>query len=249
MLILLQERSPLSKRKTHEEYLLELKVKDISYIPIEEYKTAIKLIDHKCNNGHIWKVSPNKILSGRGCPECHNTKTGIRCKKTTEQYYAELPEQITCLENYDGAHKPIKHKCNQGHEWLGRPTNILSGQGCPKCSAKFSDSVPGNLYYLHITDNNSNISYYKIGVTKQTLKLRFKRDSNKKFKVLLWKPFDKARDAYAEEQNILKEFEEYRVTDLSFLKSNGGTELFTWDILQLDNDTEAQLEEQLITNQ
>lgn len=222
----------LSRRKTHTEYVLELESKNIPYVPVEQYETAIKLINHKCNHGHVWKVSPNKILQGRGCPKCIGLKTSIRCKKSTEEYILQLPINITCLQEYKGAHIPITHKCQYGHEWLGRPTNILNGQGCPKCHSKFSDNIPASLYYLYITDKN-NISYYKIGVTKQTLSLRFKRDLDKSFKVLLWKSFDKASDAYAEEQRLLKELINKRVTDIDFLKSGGGTELFKEDVLQL----------------
>lgn len=149
----------LSRRKTHTEYVLELESKNIPYVPVEQYETAIKLINHKCNHGHVWKVSPNKILQGRGCPKCIGLKTSIRCKKSTEEYILQLPINITCLQEYKGAHIPITHKC--------------------------------------------------------------------------WKSFDKASDAYAEEQRLLKELINKRVTDIDFLKSGGGTELFKEDVLQL----------------
>ena len=58
-------------------------------------------------------------------------------KKSNEEFIKELKEkkiEYKPLEKYDGASKKILFKCNQcGNIWGAKPTNILSGKGCPKC--------------------------------------------------------------------------------------------------------------------
>lgn len=61
-------------KKSHDEYLNELHQLNISIKPIEKYKGANEKILHQCENSHAWMVSPNKILHGRGCPECSESK-------------------------------------------------------------------------------------------------------------------------------------------------------------------------------
>ena len=58
-------------------------------------------------------------------------------KKSNEEFIKELKEkkiEYKPLEKYDGASKKILFQCNQcGNIWGAKPTNILSGRGCPKC--------------------------------------------------------------------------------------------------------------------
>lgn len=63
------------------------------------------------------------------------------CKKKSNKYFLnELKEKginYTPLEEYDGASKKILFRCNEcGNTWEAKPTNILSGKGCPKCRDK-----------------------------------------------------------------------------------------------------------------
>lgn len=58
------------QKKTHEEYLNELFLKEINYIPLEIYKGSLIPIIHTCINDHLWSVSPNNVLKRRQCPEC-----------------------------------------------------------------------------------------------------------------------------------------------------------------------------------
>lgn len=61
-----------NRRKTDDEYNLQLLEREIDYWPIEPYILDNIKIDHECINGHIWKVAPNDILKGKGCPQCCN---------------------------------------------------------------------------------------------------------------------------------------------------------------------------------
>ena len=69
-------KEPVIRRtKSSETYEQVIFEKDISYVPLEEYINARTPIEHECINGHIWKVSPNKILSkAANCPKCSALK-------------------------------------------------------------------------------------------------------------------------------------------------------------------------------
>lgn len=58
--------------------------------------------------------------------------------KTHEKYVEELIEKnpdVEVIGIYCGAHIKIPHRCKKcGNVWDAKPSNILSGRGCPSCS-------------------------------------------------------------------------------------------------------------------
>lgn len=138
------------------------------------------------------------------------------------------------LEEYIDSRTPIMHACTEGHEWKARPSNILSGSGCPSCANYgFDTTKPALLYYIKIMDGYK--SYYKIGITNRTIVDRFESDKDKDIKVLLEEYYSSGIEARNREQSILNEFKYKRVCVPKLLKSGGNTELFEEDILNLDN--------------
>jgi predicted nucleic acid-binding Zn-ribbon protein len=221
---------------THEEYLEKLRVLNIPFVPIEEYKNSKTKILHRCTKGHTWSVLPANIIRGYGCPECSGKK-----RKTTEEYKNSLVKKgikFQVLEPYMTAHTKILHKCLEGHEWKAKPNDILNGRGCPGCAkTSFKYDKPAILYYLKINTNGSPL--YKIGVTNRELTKRFPKEDYEKVTVLLEKKFSSGTEAYNQEQGILKEFHDSRINQPGLLKYNGNTELFTEDVLQLDKEAEG----------
>lgn len=67
--------------KSHERYLYELNVSDISIKPLEQYRGAHTKILHQCENNHKWLVTPGHILHDRGCPICKESKGEKRIRK------------------------------------------------------------------------------------------------------------------------------------------------------------------------
>ena len=119
------------------------------YIFLEEYlnDTTKILCQHKC--GYQWKIKPSHFLQGHGCP---------RCKKVEKYSQKEFEEKVRLLTNgeikvkgeYVNARTPIlfEHlECK--NEWKARPTNILSGKGCPKCK-----SSRGEKKIMQFLENN-----------------------------------------------------------------------------------------------
>lgn len=77
-------------------------------------------------------------------------------------------------------------------------------------------------------------SYYKVGITNNSVKKRFAAETDKEIKILAEIPFINGKDAYDLEQEIFKEFQNERVKIPGFLKQ-GNTELFMTDILQMES--------------
>lgn len=62
-------------QKTHAEYVEQVNaVHGDSVSVIGEYQTSKIKIEHECIKGHRWKVIPNDILRGVGCPQCSSSK-------------------------------------------------------------------------------------------------------------------------------------------------------------------------------
>lgn len=65
------------RKKTHEEYVEELRTINSNIKPIEQYINTERSIKHKCMiDGHIWSVRPQDLLRGCGCPVCAGKTIG-----------------------------------------------------------------------------------------------------------------------------------------------------------------------------
>jgi uncharacterized C2H2 Zn-finger protein len=126
-----------NKTKTNEEYLKELKTKNIQYIPLEKYKGALYHITHKCAVCNFeWSVVPSFILSGGGCPKCAGEH------RTTEEYQELINKRyvgeskILVIGEYIDYKTKILHKCAVcNFEWKSSPASVLNNRtSCINCS-------------------------------------------------------------------------------------------------------------------
>lgn len=70
------------KKKTHEEYVAEMKSINPDIDVLECYINALTPILHKCLiDGHEWEITPHDVLQGKGCPIC-NCSLGERKVKS-----------------------------------------------------------------------------------------------------------------------------------------------------------------------
>lgn len=129
----------LSKKMTHEEFLIKLNsLYNNEYSPIDKYETSLKKIKIKhniCNN--IYEVTPNHILSGRKCPYCSKTNNSIY--KNTEWFKSKIFEltndEYTLLSEYKKSKEKVKFKHNNCNNFFEmRPEDFLRGQRCPECA-------------------------------------------------------------------------------------------------------------------
>lgn len=129
---------PVCKRtdetKSTNKYINDLLTINNNITSIATYINATTKILHQCDKcNHIWKVSPNSVLRGNGCPKCST----IKRSKTLEQYNNELKNKSTnikCLEPYIGYNIKILHVCKTcNHSWRTTPSHTLRDGGCPNC--------------------------------------------------------------------------------------------------------------------
>ena len=122
------------KRKTHEEFINEMKTINPSLIVIGTYANCSTKIEVKCLKcNHVWKAVPNSLIQGHGCPACANNQ-----KKTHQRFVSEMQAYnpyIEILGEYKTATTPLKVKCAIcGNEWLSKPNRLLNGAQCQNCT-------------------------------------------------------------------------------------------------------------------
>lgn len=131
--------APAWNRKTNEQFLEELKEKNIKYIPLEKYRTVndkIKFMCPKC--GGVWEAKPGNILSGKGCVYCKRQMLKKINQKTHKQFLEEVAEKnpnIEILGVYQEDRIPIMVACKKhgNRAFLQTPSVTLRGCGCDIC--------------------------------------------------------------------------------------------------------------------
>lgn len=165
----------MSKRKTHEEFILEIQNLNPNYTIIGQYINNKTKIRCKCNMcEYEWDATPNNLLKGQGCIICSNKKSGDKRRKTNEQFLLELgriTNTITPLEPYKGALEKIWVQCSEcGNKWHVEPHSLLQGKGCNVCGSvrggikhrKTHDQFVSELYekYPNLVVNSQYITMY-----------------------------------------------------------------------------------------
>ena len=100
----------MPKRKTHEQFIEELRKVDETIIVLGNYKNAATPVLCKCKRcGYEWPGIPNNLLRGEGCMDCAG-----HLKKTTERFIEEMAEVdpgIEILGEYVNTHTKIAWRC------------------------------------------------------------------------------------------------------------------------------------------
>lgn len=125
--------------KTHEQYVKEVADINPDIIVVGKYIDARTPIEYFCKkHGVLWNSYPDNVLRGIGCKECGNEKARDKNIKSHDQYVDDLyvtNSDIEVIGEYKGAHTAILHRCRiDGYVWLSKPINTLSGKGCPQCN-------------------------------------------------------------------------------------------------------------------
>lgn len=139
------------RKKTHEEYVAELTIKNPTIEVVGTYIDAKTKIKHHCLLHDVyWDMQPSNALQGQGCEMCRREKINKFHQKTTEQYVEELRRVnplIIAKESYIDAKTPILHKCLIHEvEWKIAPSGALQGHGCCNCK---SDKIKNRLAKTH----------------------------------------------------------------------------------------------------
>ena len=59
------------------------------------------------------------------------------CDKIDNSELNNINSNIEIIEEYKNANTKLLCKCKiDGYEWYSKPSNLLQGRGCPKCSGR-----------------------------------------------------------------------------------------------------------------
>jgi len=99
----------------------------------KQYITGTTKLKWKCKKSHIWETTPENIKNGYWCPQCFRERRRL----TIEQMQQLAKDhQGKCLsEKYVNRITELLWECKQGHVWKAKPSNIINGKWCPKCSS------------------------------------------------------------------------------------------------------------------
>lgn len=131
----------MSKKKTHEQFLEELKDKNKNFENIEflsKYNGVKNKIKCKCKQcGTEWETTPDALKMGTGCPECARDKIRIASTRTLESFLSELYQKrddVEYVSGYVNTKKKATFKCKK-HNLIfeNAPERILKGAMCPLC--------------------------------------------------------------------------------------------------------------------
>lgn len=197
-------------------------------------RTKVELHCRACSE-YFLATPQNHIRRSHGCPECGRRK-GVESRRSNTEEFASKAIAIHGSKYtygksiYVGTDDKVIITCPEHGDFEQRPHSHLQGQGCPICSTRgFKVHKPGIMYYLSVLGGTA----YKIGITNASVEKRFLHDDMDIIKVVkVWK-FADGNECYQKEQDIIKEFTEFKYRGDPLLK-NGNSELFSVDILNLD---------------
>lgn len=98
---------------------------------VGEYTNNQAKTDFLCNNSHIWSAEPASVMRGRGCPSCADISL---TKEIVNNRIAD--NGIRLIGDYANQRRKSLFKCDCGYEWYAKPSNLMLGTGCPRCSER-----------------------------------------------------------------------------------------------------------------
>lgn len=193
---------------------------------VGDYQGTQKNSVFRCLKGHQWIARLNSVMSGRGCPQCKSLSKDVVNERIANR-------GIFMVGEFKTVGKKTAFRCAEGHEWNATPNSIMSGCGCPRCAKYgFNPANPANLYYIRVESELG--TFWKIGITNYDATKRFNSE-NTTIRVLREWRYEVGQEAYDAEQAILLEFNHLRYCGPKLLNSGGDTEMFLFDVLQLDH--------------
>jgi hypothetical protein len=137
---------------------------------------------------------------------------------------------------YKSSHVKVEIGCAEHGSFWQSPVSHVRGNkaGCPGCAISgFDQTKPGLLYYVAVTTDDGD-TRYKIGITNLSVERRFPPLDLARIRIVKTWRFGLGLDAAERESEILSQFAKDRYYGPDILVGAGNSELFTHDILGLD---------------
>lgn len=167
----------MPRRKTHEEFVLEVKEKFPLVEVRGEYTHSCKDIQFYCKScGYLWMKRPSGFLQSTGCPRCSRKMANNKKRMSNDLFVSRMdnlhPDLIMIDEYFNNSTK-VTYVCTVcGETQDNTPLHLLAGEGCSRCSMekahynhrKTHDEFIGQLRKVH--NDISVLSRYQIANKK-----------------------------------------------------------------------------------
>lgn len=209
----------------------------INYI---DFLTEVTIV---CNIHGDFKQVPQNHTRGSGCHKCARLTMAKKQRNTTEDFVnkAKLVHKNLyeySQVNYKGINTKVKINCKAHGFFNQTPSRHLQGAGCPMCgnllkgwtktsfkeNCKRNNKGLGILYVLRCF--NSSESFYKIGITSRSVKLRYPSKNALPYDYEILQEIIKDSEIiYDLEHDILKDLYDFKYKPL--ISFGGETECFS----------------------
>lgn len=130
------------RRRSHEEFVAELKEKSPGIVLIGRYTGAKKKVRVQCRIcGHEWNVDPYSITHGVGCPACGRAAAASHRAMAPEDFAARIAREnptVSLRGTFHRGAERIEVECRKcGHVWSPRAYSLIGKhpKACPHCGA------------------------------------------------------------------------------------------------------------------
>lgn len=225
-----------SIKKNEKQFLKEAKAKFGDKFTYHSYIDQITEMRITCPDHGDFHILPRyHVFNQYGCPKCATEAQSSKLKKTFTDFITQATDvhgdKFTYSENsFIDYTTKMEIICHIHGAFKQKPRYHVAGKGCPECGKhSFKDSKPGIMYYLSINNGQA----YKIGITNKTIQDRFYLPDLEQISVLKTWEYSDGAECRKAERKILQDYKQFKYTGPSLL-SSGNTELFSIDILNLD---------------
>lgn len=155
-----------ASRKTHEQFVSEVKAINPNIEICSEYKTNNAKIRCRClKDEYVWETTPHILIGGSGCPLCGRAKNEIasRRRMTHEEYVSAIADKfsnIEVLSQFTSVSDRMDYRCTVcEYEWNATANTLLNTSivGCPCCAGKAK--VSEEMFIKRMMAINSNVDY------------------------------------------------------------------------------------------
>lgn len=130
----------MSRKRTNEEFLLEIKKLNPTYDILSEYINCDTNVLCHCNVHNVnFNATPYNLLKGKvGCELCRREKIGKKNRREKEDFESRLFDvnpNIEVIGEYIQCKKKIECKCKIHNEiFFATPDHLIQGEtGCKQC--------------------------------------------------------------------------------------------------------------------
>ena len=110
------------------------------------YKNLMSDVIIKCPKHGYFPQRAGHHLNGSGCPECYEERKGDTLRSTNDEF---IKKSNIIHKNkygyseviYKNSHTPVRIECKKHGIFLQKPSEHLSGSGCPFCSESKGENL------------------------------------------------------------------------------------------------------------